>query len=51
MNSQTLDEKVPMYVYEEIVDGRKLTEIINTTHMNAKYMPNFELPPNIVGVL
>ncbi|XP_070854213.1 glycerol-3-phosphate dehydrogenase [NAD(+)], cytoplasmic-like [Drosophila suzukii] len=48
MNSQTLDEKVPMYVYEEIVDGRKLTEIINTTHMNAKYMPNFELPPNII---
>jgi len=50
MNSQTLDEKVPMYVYEEIVDGRKLTEII-TTHIIAKYMPNFELPPNIVGVL
>lgn len=49
LNSQTLDEKVPMYVYEEIVEGRKLTEIINTTHINSKYMPNFELPPNIVG--
>uniref|UniRef100_Q9W1U3 Glycerol-3-phosphate dehydrogenase [NAD(+)] n=2 Tax=Drosophila melanogaster TaxID=7227 RepID=Q9W1U3_DROME len=50
LNSQTLDEKVPMYVYEEIVEGRKLTEIINTTHINSKYMPNFELPPNIVAV-
>ncbi|XP_017018820.1 glycerol-3-phosphate dehydrogenase [NAD(+)], cytoplasmic [Drosophila kikkawai] len=50
INSLTLDEKVPMYVYEEIVDGRKLTDIINTTHINAKYMPNFELPPNIVAV-
>lgn len=49
LNSQTLDEKVTMYVYEEIVEGRKLTEIINTTHINSKYMPNFELPPNIVG--
>ncbi|EDV37170.1 uncharacterized protein Dana_GF13315 [Drosophila ananassae] len=49
-NHSTLDEKVPMYVYEEMVEGRKLTEIINTTHINAKYMPNFVLPPNIVAV-
>ncbi|KAH8252355.1 hypothetical protein KR038_008261 [Drosophila bunnanda] len=50
VNSSNIDEKVAMYVYEEIVDGRKLTEIINTTHINVKYMPNFELPPNIVAV-
>jgi glycerol-3-phosphate dehydrogenase (NAD+) len=28
-----------MWVFEEIVNGRKLTEIINTEHENTKYMP------------
>ena len=27
-----------MYCYEEIIEGRKLTEIINTTHENVKYV-------------
>ena len=27
-----------MWVFEEMVDGRKLTEIINTTHENVKYL-------------
>ncbi|XP_022222336.1 glycerol-3-phosphate dehydrogenase [NAD(+)], cytoplasmic [Drosophila obscura] len=48
--SNTMEPKVFMYVYEEMVDGRKLTDIINTTHINVKYMPDFELPPNIVAV-
>ncbi|XP_002062704.3 glycerol-3-phosphate dehydrogenase [NAD(+)], cytoplasmic [Drosophila willistoni] len=49
-NSQHMEPIVYMYVYEEIVDGRKLTEIINTTHINVKYMPDFVLPTNIVAV-
>ena len=28
-----------MWVFEEEVDGRKLTEIINTDHENVKYLP------------
>jgi len=48
-HSQLLEPKVNMYVYEEIIDGRKLTEIINTTHVNVKYMPDFVLPPNVVS--
>ena len=32
-------EQVLMYVYEEVVDGMKLTEIINTKHENIKYLP------------
>ena len=28
-----------MWVFEEEVDGEKLTEIINTTHENVKYLP------------
>lgn len=41
---------VNMWVFEEIVDGRKLTEIINTDHVNKKYLPNHTLPDNVVAV-
>ncbi|EDO37395.1 predicted protein [Nematostella vectensis] len=40
-------EGVEMYTYEELVDGVKLTEIINTKHMNVKYLPDFLIPENI----
>ena len=39
-----------MYVYEEIVNGRKLTEIINNDHENVKYLPGHKLPENIVAI-
>ena len=29
--------------------GKKLTEIINTTHENVKYLPGAKLPPNVVA--
>lgn len=38
-----------MYVYEEMIDGKKLTEIINTQHENVKYLPGHKLPPNVVS--
>ena len=41
---------VRMYVYEEIFEGRKLTEIINTEHVNRKYLPQTRLPDNIIAV-
>ena len=37
-----------MYMYEEMIDGRKLTEIVNTKHENVKYLPGFKLPENVV---
>ena len=40
-----------MYVYEEIIDGKKLTEIINEQHENVKYLPGIKLPPNVVSYL
>lgn len=40
-----------MYVYEEMINGKKLTEIINETHENVKYLPGHKLPPNIVSKL
>ena len=35
---------------QEDIDGKKLTEIINTTHENVKYLPGCTLPSNVVAV-
>ena len=44
------DETVNMWVYEEIVDGKKLSEVINSQHENIKYLPGKKLPTNVVAV-
>lgn len=44
------ETQINMYVYEEVLDGKKLTEIINTTHENVKYLPGIKLPENVVAV-
>lgn len=38
-----------MWVYEEMIEGKKLTEIINETHENVKYLPGHKLPENVVS--
>ncbi|XP_018644200.1 glycerol-3-phosphate dehydrogenase, putative [Schistosoma mansoni] len=51
-NIKKFPEYVPevrMWVFEELVNGRKLTEIINTSHENVKYLPNVKLPENVVA--
>ncbi|KAG7792586.1 hypothetical protein KL910_000826 [Ogataea haglerorum] len=47
---QEFHQIVKMWVFEEEVDGRKLTEIINTDHENVKYLPDVKLPDNIVAI-
>lgn len=42
-------QEVKMYVWEEEVDGRKLTEVINETHENVKYLPGCPLGDNVVA--
>jgi len=53
-NTDRLQDKfvreVNMWVYEEMVEDRKLTEIINTTHENVKYLKGKSLPTNIVAI-
>ncbi|OQV14754.1 Glycerol-3-phosphate dehydrogenase [NAD(+)], cytoplasmic [Hypsibius exemplaris] len=44
------DKTVRMWVFEEQVNGRKLTEIINTDHENVKYLPGMKLPETVVAV-
>ncbi|XP_013413080.1 glycerol-3-phosphate dehydrogenase [NAD(+)], cytoplasmic isoform X2 [Lingula anatina] len=50
LKSDDFATEVKMYVYEEMVDGRKLTEIINTEHENIKYLKGHKLPENVVAV-
>lgn len=45
------EDRVTMWVYEEMIEGKKLTEIINETHENVKYLPGHKLPPNVVSTL
>ena len=35
--------QVYMWVFEETVRGRKLSEIINTDHENTKYLPGIKV--------
>jgi len=46
---ELFENTVTMYVYEEMIEGKKLTEIINETHENVKYLPGHTLPSNVVA--
>ncbi|KAH0627305.1 hypothetical protein JD844_002841 [Phrynosoma platyrhinos] len=47
---QKFASTVKMWVFEETINGRKLTDIINTDHENVKYLPGYKLPENVVAV-
>lgn len=49
-NPKMFHPEVRMWVFEEMIDGQKLTEIINTKHENVKYLPGKSLPENVVAV-
>ena len=49
-SSAAFESRVRMWVYEEVIDGRNLTDIINTDHENPKYLPGVALPANVVAV-
>lgn len=46
---EIFEKQVKMWVFEEQVEGRKLTEIINTDHENVRYLPGVKLPENLVA--
>ncbi|CAG8433420.1 1770_t:CDS:2 [Diversispora eburnea] len=41
--------EVKMWVFEEIIEDRALTEIINEQHENIKYLPGFKIPENVIA--
>ncbi|KAI8967107.1 glycerol-3-phosphate dehydrogenase [NAD+] [Mycotypha africana] len=44
------EPEVRMWVYEEKIDGRNLTEIINEKHENVKYLPGISLGDNVRAI-
>ena len=42
-------QHVPVWVKEELFNGKKLTEIINTRHENIRYLPGCIIPYNVVS--
>lgn len=49
-HSDVFEKEVPMWVFEEQVNGRNLTSIINETHENVKYLPGVLLPSNLKAI-
>ncbi len=43
------DDEVRMWVYQEQVDGKNLTDIINEQHENVKYLKGHKFTPNVVA--
>lgn len=47
------EDDVKMWVFEETIQvngaDRKLTEVINSSHENPKYLPGIQLPSNIIA--
>ncbi|KAI5953749.1 GPD1 [Candida theae] len=40
---------VKMWVFQEQIDGKNLTDIINIQNVNIKYLPGVKLPTNLVA--
>jgi glycerol-3-phosphate dehydrogenase len=49
-NQRIVNKTVNMWVFEEVVDGRNLTDIINRDHVNIKYLPGIGLPSGVVAL-
>ncbi|KAH8310523.1 hypothetical protein KR044_001788, partial [Drosophila immigrans] len=44
------DEKVQIYVYDELVRSNYLSEVINERHENIKYLPGIKLESNLIAI-
>ncbi|KAG9292776.1 hypothetical protein G9A89_006337 [Geosiphon pyriformis] len=43
------NNEVRMWVFEEMINGRKLSELINENHVNVKYLPGIKLSETVVA--
>ena len=48
-NQNNFHRNVVMWVYEETVNSRLLSNIINEEHENVKYLPGVKLPSNLIA--
>ncbi|CAB4440971.1 unnamed protein product [Rhizophagus irregularis] len=44
------EHEIKMWVFEEMIGERKLTDLINEKHENVKYLPGVSIPENVVAV-
>merc|ERR1711988_1926557 len=49
MRHDIFDNEVRMWVFEEMIDGKPLTQIINETNEYVKYLKNAKFTPNVVA--
>merc|ERR1719460_2160444 len=49
LKHDVFDDEVKMYVHEEMIDGKPLTQIINETNENVKYLKGAKFTPNVVA--
>jgi len=49
LNLDGFEKEVRMWVYQEQVDGKNLTEIINEKHENVKYLKGHKFTDNVVA--
>jgi glycerol-3-phosphate dehydrogenase (NAD+) len=49
LERQEFEDEVRMWVYQEQIDGRNLTEIINEQHENVKYLKGIKFTENVVA--
>ncbi|WMV15218.1 hypothetical protein MTR67_008603 [Solanum verrucosum] len=50
LNINSFHDEVRMWVFEETLpSGEKLSEVINRTNENVKYLPGIKLPKNVVA--
>ena len=47
--SLNTESRVDMWIYDEIFDGKNLSDVINETHENQKYLPGIKLSENVVA--
>lgn len=47
--SDIFEKQVNMWVFQEQIGDRNLTDIINIEHENVKYLPDVKLPENLVA--
>ncbi len=48
-NEAVEEKKIKMWVFEETVNNKNLSEIINQDHENVKYLPNVKLPDSVIA--
>jgi glycerol-3-phosphate dehydrogenase (NAD+) len=49
-HTDQFEPTVRQWVFEEQIDGKNLTEIINEQHENVKYLKGIALPHNVVAI-